>query len=136
MMNPLARKLFLGALCALLLAHCSTPPTVSLNGKWMVEEVNITPYSEDIHQILKAELESMIFDFKDDGLHLHSDFFRAGALGSWNLNDEKDTLICTYMYERATYTDKYKVMKTSNGVSLSTSDFETTDTVEIVVQKK
>jgi hypothetical protein len=27
-------------------------------------------------------------------------------------------------------------MKTANGVSLSTSDFETTDTVELVVQKK
>tara|TARA_B100000795_G_scaffold8839_1_gene6236 strand:- start:9905 stop:10312 length:408 start_codon:yes stop_codon:yes gene_type:complete len=135
-MNPLARKLILGALCAVLLTHCSTPATVSLNGKWTVEEVNISPYSEGIHQILKAELESMIFDFKEDGLLLHSDFFRAGALGSWNLNAERDTLICSYMYERATYTDKYRVEITANEISLSTSDFETTDTVELTVQKR
>lgn len=135
-MNPLARKLILSTLCAVLLTHCSIPPTVSLNGKWTVEEVNISPYSEGIHQILKAELESMIFDFKEDGLLLHSDFFRAGALGSWNLNAEQDTLICAYMYERATYTDKYRVEITADGISLSTSDFETTDTVELIVQKR
>lgn len=132
----LVRELFLIALGSVLLAHCSSPPSLSLKGKWIVAEAHISPYSEGIHQILKAELESMIFDFKEDGLLLHSDFFRAGALGSWNLNAEKDTLICAYMYERATYTDKYRIEPTTNGISLSTSDLETTDTVELIVQRR
>ena len=135
-MNLLVRNFFLGVLCMVLMSRCDTPLSESLNGKWMVEEVDIYPYSEDIHEILKVELESMIFDFKEDGLLLHSDFFRTGALGSWSLNSNLDSLICSYMYERASYTDKYKIEKTAEGISLNTSDFETTDNVEILIKKK
>ena len=129
------KVLFLILLLAQVFCSCSSSVSGDLMGKWKVKSFEISPPSEE-SSFLEKELESMIFDFKDDGLLLHSNFFRTGALGTWNLTKSEDSIICSYMYERATYVDKF-ALKTENGFTiLNSSDFETTDEVILFLEKQ
>ncbi len=117
------------------LYSCNPSPDKAerLKGKWKVAKTNCSEIN--CPPVLQKELESMIFTFKEDGLLLHSDFYRNGALGTWKLTSNQDSLICEYLYQRAAYTDSYRLQVKENKLILTTSDFEIESEVKLELNK-
>ncbi len=112
---------------SVLFTHCTNISENDMQGKWHVVNVYFPNNIENSNtKNLRQELESMVFDFKSDGLLLHSDLFRTGAHGSWHLVNSGDSLICSYVFKREHITDKYKMSQTTdNSIVLFTDGFNT-----------
>lgn len=133
-LNKLPHFLFLLIICAFT-SGCTDLENKDILGRWSVKYVKLVAANldADLEADLQAELESMVFYFKDDGLLLYSNFYRSGAHGQWKLTPEKDILTCTYQYERATYSDKYKVTQEGESLLLVSSDFDGVSEVQITL---
>jgi len=120
-----------------ILSSCHDHP-LELEGKWSVKSVMLdTDESDDSNSILglKAELESMVFQFKSDGLLLYSNFFRLGSHGKWELSKNQDSLFCRYQYERVNYMDNYKIVDLHDVLQLTSRDFDGVNSVQLEIHR-
>jgi len=119
----------------LTLISCQEFNNQDVLGKWEVASVTLDEVSlaSSQEQDLKAELKSMVFYFKDDGLILYSNFYRSGAHGQWKLRTEKNLLECTYMFERITYSDTYTLEQKEDKLILYSDNFEGVNSIELIL---